>query len=106
MVGFLTFLLIVVVLRISTRYRPGRRPRLISYCPLGLIPPPPPGPSVPSIGCSAIDPLASSWPSRRTLPVTVGSDPRRNQRTSATLPTTSNAPAASQVKCLTVELLS
>ena len=46
MVGFLTCLLIVVVLRISTRYRPGRRPRVISYFPSLLIPPPPPGPGV------------------------------------------------------------
>src|SRR5262245_17997371 len=75
MVGFLTFLFIVMVLRISTRYLPGRRPCLISYFP-SLIPPPPPGPGVPSIGSSAIDPLGSSWSSNRTVPVTVGSDSR------------------------------
>src|SRR5205085_113037 len=41
-VGFRTFLCSVRVLRISTRYLPGRRPRLISYFPSLLIPPPPP----------------------------------------------------------------
>src|SRR5262249_14349189 len=81
---------------ISTRYRPGRRPRVISYFPSLLIPPPPPGPVVPSIGIHAIDPLVSSSLSSRTVPVTVGSDPRTTQRASATPPTTSSPPAASQ----------
>src|SRR5438128_4873306 len=96
MVGFRTFLDNVSVLRISTRYLPGRRPRLISYFPSLLIPLPPPGPGVPSIGSSATDPLVSNSPSNRTVPVTVGSDSRRLQRTSATHPRTSNPPAASQ----------
>src|SRR5262245_62022326 len=59
MVGLRTFLDNVRVLRISTRYLPGRRPRVISYFPSLLIPPPPPGPVVPSIGIHAIDPLVS-----------------------------------------------
>src|SRR5262249_38273491 len=105
MVGFLTFLFIVVVLRISTRYLPGCRPRLISYLPSLLIAPPPPGPGVPSIGSSAIDPSPSNCPSNRTVPVTVVSDSRRNQGTSPTHPRTSNPPAASQTHraSLTVE---
>src|SRR2546422_11308887 len=105
MVGFRTFLGNVRVLRISTRYLPGRRPRLISYFPSLLIPPPPPGPGVPSIGMNAIDPLGSGLLSNRTVPVTVGSDSRRNQRTSATHPRTSSPPPSSQTHrtSLTVE---
>src|SRR5262245_58600385 len=105
MVGFKTFLGNVRVLRISTWYLPGRRPRLISYFPSLLISPPPPGPGVPSIGIHAIDPLGSGSPSNRTVPVTVGSASRRNQTTSATHTRTSNPPAASQTRraFLTVE---
>jgi hypothetical protein len=105
MVGFLTFLLIVMVLRISTRYLPGRSPRLISYFPSLLMPPPPPGPWVPSIGIHAIDPVVSGLLSSRTMPVTVGSDSQRIQRISATHTRTSNPPAAGQTHraFLTVE---
>src|SRR2546430_793814 len=105
MVGFRTFLDNVSVLRISTRYLPGRRPRLISYFPSLLIPPPPPGPGVPSTGTHAIDPVRSGLLSNHTVPVTVGPGSRRNQRTSATHPRTSNPPAASQAHraSLTVE---
>src|SRR2546422_1767813 len=105
MVGFRTFLFNVSVLRISTRYLPGRRPRLTSYFPWLLIPPPPPGPGVPSSEIHAIDPLGSGLLSNRTVPVTVGSDSRVNQRTRATHPRTSNPPAASQTHrtSLTVE---
>src|SRR5262245_52809029 len=105
MVGFRTFLAKRRVLRISTRYLPGRRPRLISYFPSLLIPPPPPGPGVPSIGIHAIDPVVSGWLSNRTVPVTVGSASRRCQAASATPPRASNPPAASQTRraFLTVE---
>src|SRR5438445_7170997 len=105
MVGFRTFLGNVRVLRISTRYLPGRRPRLISYFPSLLIPPPPPGPGVPSIGIHAIDPVVRGSLFNRTVPVTVGSDARRNQRASATHPRTRNPPATSQTHrtSLTVE---
>src|SRR5437588_10277566 len=105
MVGFRTFLGSVRVLRISTRYLPGRRPRVTSYFPSLLIPPPPPGPGVPSIGIHAIDPEGSGSSSNRTVPVTVGSASRRNPRASATPPRTSNPPAASQTRrvLLTVE---
>src|SRR5262249_25865272 len=95
MVGFTTFLGSVRELRISTRYLPGRRPRLISYLPSLLIPPPPPGPGVPSIGIHAIDPVASGSSSNRTVPVTVGWASRRDQTASPTPPRTSNPPAAS-----------
>src|SRR5262249_41192535 len=97
MVGFLTFLLIVMVLRIEIRYLPGRRPCLISYFPSLLIPPPPPGPGVPSVGSSAIDPWARNCPSNRTVPLTVGSDSRRNQKATPTPPRPTNPPAASQI---------
>src|SRR5262245_66123958 len=83
MVGFRTFLDNVRVLRISTRYLPGRRPLLISYFPLLLIPLPPPGPGVPSIGIHAIDPVVRGSLSSRTVPVTVGSVSRRSQKPSA-----------------------
>src|SRR5262245_13145485 len=98
MVGFRTFLGNVRVLRISTRYLPGRRPCLISYVPSLLIPPPPPGPGVPSIGIHLIDPVESGLSSNRTVPVTLGSVPRRYQTASTTPPRTSNPPAASQIR--------
>src|SRR5437762_1556220 len=98
MVGFTTFLGNVRVLRISTRYLPGRKPLLISYFPPLLIPAPPPGPGVPSIGIHAIDPVESGSSSNRTVPVTVGSVSRRNQTASAPHPRTSNPPAASPTR--------
>src|SRR3954452_8345705 len=98
MVGFRTFLGMVRVLRISIRYLPGRRPRLISYFPPLPIPAPPPGPGVPSIGIHAIDPVESGSLSNCTVAVTVGSDSRRTPTPSAAPPRTSNPLAASQTR--------